>query len=151
MTLGQHSLHPEPTGRVFALQIVIAQFVFSGSLGLLGWLFSNQQFKNQIAIAILCGGLICALANLWLVVVAFRPALGKPAGEILAAFYLGEAGKFLITASLFFIAFKRLELFKVPGNAFFMFAAFLTVQSTVWIYPLVRRKFVATLAKINRL
>jgi ATP synthase protein I len=127
----------EPKGRVFALHIVVAQVVVTGVLSLFGLLCSNQ-----VAIAILSGGMICSLANFWLAIVAFRPALGKPPGQMLAAFYLGEAGKFLITAVLFLIAFKKTLLFKQPIYALLLFASYVVAQTMTWVYPLARSKLV---------
>jgi ATP synthase protein I len=123
---------------VFALEIVTAQFVVTVLLSLSGLLIFNPAISHQIAIAILYGGMICSLANLWLAIIAFRPALGKSPGQMLAAFYLGEIGKFLITAVLFLIAFKKTALLKQPSYALLMFATYIVVQCTVWVYPLAR-------------
>ncbi len=125
----------EPKGRVFALQIVAAQVVASCVLSLLGLVISSQ-----VAIAILVGGVICSSANLWLAIVAFRPALGKPPGEVLAAFYVGEIGKFVVTALLFLIVFTQFTVFKQPLYAFLIFMAYALVQSMAWVYPLARSK-----------
>jgi ATP synthase protein I len=129
-------VYVEPKGRKFALQIVAAQVVVTGFLSLVGLMCSNQ-----VAIAILSGGMICSLANFWLATVAFRPALGKPPGQMLAAFYVGEIGKFIITAVLFLIAFKKTALLKQPTYALLLFAAYALVQCTTWAYPLARSKF----------
>lgn len=126
----------EPKGRVFALQIVAAQVVASCVLSLLGLVFSSQ-----VAIAILVGGVICSLANLWLAIVAFRPGLGKSPGEMLAAFYVGEIGKFVVTALLFLVVFTRFSLFKQPTYALLIFIAYALVQSMAWVYPLARSRF----------
>ena len=133
----------EPKGRKFALHIVAAQVVVTGVLGLIGFLCSSQAISNQVAIAILYGGMICSLANFWLALVAFRPALGKPPGQMLAAFYVGEIGKFIITAVLFLIAFKKTALFKQPPYALLMFATYVLVLCTTWVYPLARSKIIA--------
>jgi ATP synthase protein I len=125
----------EPKGRAFALEIVAAQSVVTLGLSLLGFLVSVQA-----AIAILSGGMICSLANLWLAIAAFRPALGKPPGQMLAAFYLAELGKFVITAVLFLLAFKKTALFKQPLYALLLFAAYAMVQCSAWAYPLARRR-----------
>lgn len=130
------SQYREPKGRAFALEIVAAQIVFSLGLSLFG-----LPFSMQAAIAILSGGMICSLANLWLAIAAFRPALGKPPGQMLAAFYSAEIGKFIIVAVLFLIAFKKTTLLKQPLNALLMFAAYAIVQCTAWAYPLARSKF----------
>lgn len=129
-----HSL-VEPRGRAFALEIVAAQVIVSLGLSLLG-----LPFSKQVAIVILSGGMMCSLANLWLAIVAFRPALGKPPGQMLAAFYVGEIGKFVITALLFLIAFKYVALFRQAKYALLIFVAYALVQSTVWVYPLVRSR-----------
>ena len=134
-TSGAEPGHVEPKGRAFALQIVAAQFVASGVLSLLGLVFSSQ-----VAIAILVGGVICSLANLWLAIVAFRPVLGKPPGEILAAFYVGEIGKFVVTALLFLVVFTRFSLFKQPIYALLIFIAYALVQTMAWVYPLARSR-----------
>jgi ATP synthase protein I len=123
----------EPKGRAFALQIVVAQLAFSCVLSLFGLVFSSQ-----VAIAILLGGMICSSANTWLAIVAFRPALGKPPGEMLAAFYVGEIGKFVVTALLFLVVFTQFALFKQPIYALLIFVAYVLVQSMAWVYPLAR-------------
>lgn len=125
----------EPRGRAFAMEIVAAQVVVS-----LGSSLLTLPFSMQVAIVILSGGMICSLANFWLAIVAFRPALGKPPREMLAAFYLGEIGKFVITALLFLIAFKYVALFRQAKYALLIFVAYAVVQSTVWVYPLVRSR-----------
>lgn len=130
-----HSSRTEPRGRAFALEIVLAQVVVSCVLSLIGLVHSSQ-----IAIVILSGGMICSLANLWLAIVAFRPALGKPPREMLAAFYMGEIGKFVITALLFLIAFKEFALFRQASNALLIFITYALVQCMVWVYPLVRSR-----------
>lgn len=125
----------EPRGRAFALEIVAAQVIVSLGLSLFG-----LPFSKQVAIVILSGGMICSLANLWLAIVAFRPALGKPPREMLAAFYLGEIGKFVITALLFLIAFKYVAWFKQAKYALLIFVSYALVQCTVWAYPLARSR-----------
>lgn len=137
MTKPSQPPYREPRGRAFALEIVAAQVVVSLGLSLLG-----LPVSTQAAIAILSGGMICSLANLWLAIVAFRPALGKPPGQMLAAFYLAELGKFVITAVLFLFVFKKTTLFKQPLNALLLFAAYAMVQCSAWAYPLARRKLI---------
>lgn len=137
--------HREPRGRAFALEIVAAQVVVSLGLSLLG-----LPVSTQVAIAILSGGMICSLANLWLAIAAFRPALGKPPGQMLAAFYLAELGKFVITAVLFVFVFKKTTLFKQPLYALLLFAAYAMVQCSAWAYPLVRRKLLELCTRRQR-
>lgn len=121
-------------GRDFALQAVLAQLCFTLVLGAAG-LAAN----NQIAISLLCGGIISAAANGWLVLMAFRPPLGTPAQKILASFYVGALGKFIITALLFLLAFNQFAFLSDAFHAAVMILAYVIVQAVAWIYPLVRR------------
>lgn len=132
----------EPRGRTFALEVVAAQVIVTGILSLLGFLFSSQ-----VSVAILWGGMICSITNIWFVIVAFRPRLGKPIGMMLAAFYMGEIGKFILTALLFLIAFKKVTLFKQSSYALILLLSYACVQSTAWLYPLARSKFIARLRR----
>ena len=129
------SVSLEPRGRTLAFHIVAAQVVGTGVLSLLGLLISSQ-----IAFAILLGGMICSLANLWLAVAVFRPVLGASPGRILTSFYVGEIGKILIAAALFLVVFKKFPLFKQPLYAVILLAVFGLMQSMMWIYPLLLQK-----------
>jgi ATP synthase protein I len=120
-------------GRGIALQTVLIQFVATLVIGAAG-LAINQQ----IAIALFTGGIICVTANLWLALVAFRPPLGAPTQKILAAFYVGELGKFVITALLFLLAFKKIALLTHAPYAATMILGYVLVQAIAWLYPLVR-------------
>lgn len=143
MGLKQNLSYPQTQGSRFALQLVAVQIVVTLALSILGFCFSGLEISKHVAVAILCGGMICALANVWLALVVFRPALGKPPAQMLTAFYVGEVGKFIITAVLFLIAFKTSTLLKQPFYALLMFAAYMLVQCTAWAYPLARSKFTA--------
>jgi ATP synthase protein I len=116
----------------------VSQIVVTVLLSLLGCIFSSQ-----VAIATLSGGLICSLANFWFALVAFRPELGKQPSQMLAAFYIAEVGKFLITALLFLYVFKTMTFSKDPHNAFLIFVTYALVQSIVWVFPLARSKYSA--------
>jgi ATP synthase protein I len=133
LTSPTNSSRAEPKGRAFALQIVVAQVTVSFVLALMGLVFGSQ-----VAIVILIGGMICSSANLWLAVIAFRPALGKSPGNMLAAFYRGEIGKFLVTALLFLVVFKYVAAARQPSYALLIFLAYALVQCTAWAYPLAR-------------
>jgi ATP synthase protein I len=133
LTSPTNSSRAEPKGRAYALQVVSAQVVVSFVFALMGLVFSSQ-----VAIVILTGGMICSLANCWLAIVAFRPGLGKPPGEMLAAFYVGEIGKFVITGLLFLIVFKNVALARQSTYALLIFVTYALVQCTTWAYPLAR-------------
>lgn len=121
-------------GRGYALQLVATQLFFALLVGATGFLHSHQ-----VAFSLFVGGMICVLANLWLALVVFSPALGEPVGKMLSAFYVGEIGKFVITALLFLIAFKKLALFKDTDHALFLLLGYVLNQSVVWIYPLFKK------------
>ena len=120
-------------GRDFALQTVAVQLLVTLVLSALG-----LAINKQIAISLFAGGIICVTANLWLALVAFRPALGAPTQKILAAFYVGELGKFVITALLFLLAFKKIAFLTHAPYAATMILAYVMVQVIAWLYPLVR-------------
>lgn len=120
-------------GRGFALQTVAVQLLVTLVISAL-----TLAVDNQIAISLLTGGIICVVANLWLALVTFRPPLGASPQKILAAFYVGELGKFVITALLFLLAFKQIALFQSATYAATMILAYVLVQAIAWLYPLVR-------------
>lgn len=122
-------------GRDFALQTVAVQLVTTLALGALG-----LAVEKQIAISLFVGGIICVTANLWLALVAFRPQLGAPPQKMLAAFYTGELGKFVITALMFLLAFKQIGFLKEAAYAATMILAYVIIQVVSWINPLVRRQ-----------
>ncbi|WP_339367099.1 ATP synthase subunit I [Cellvibrio sp. OA-2007] len=120
-------------GRGFALRTVAAQLLATLAFSVLA-----LAIDQQIAISLFAGGIICVAANLWLALVAFRPPLGAPPQKLLAAFYAGELGKFVITALLFLLAFKQIALFQHATYAATMILAYVVVQAIAWLYPLVR-------------
>lgn len=121
-------------GRGFALQTVAAQLTFTLVAAATGLAVSVP-----IAVSILIGGNIGVVANLWLALVVFRPQLGAPPQKMLAAFYTGELGKFVITALLFLLAFKQIGFLGEAAYAATMILAYVMIQVVAWIYPLVRR------------
>ena len=120
-------------GRDFALQTVAAQLLATLAISSLA-----LAINTQIAISLFAGGIICVTANLWLALVAFRPPLGAPTQKILAAFYVGELGKFVITALLFLLAFKKIALLTHAPYAATMILGYVLVQAIAWLYQLVR-------------
>ena len=120
-------------GRGFALQTVAAQFLATLAISALA-----LAINIQVAFSLFAGGIICVTANLWLALVAFRPPLGAPTQKILAAFYVGELGKFVITALLFLLAFKKIALLTHAPYAATMILGYVLVQAIAWLYPLVR-------------
>jgi ATP synthase protein I len=121
-------------GRDLALQTVAVQLLVTLAISAMG-----LAVNSQIAISLFAGGIICVTANLWLALVAFRPALGAPTQKMLAAFYTGELGKFVITALMFLLAFKHIGFLKEAAYAATMILAYVIIQVIAWINPLVRR------------
>lgn len=121
-------------GRGLALQTVAAQLVLTLVAAATGLVISHS-----IAVSIFIGGIIGVIANLWLALIAFRPGLGEPPQKMLAAFYSGEMGKFVITALLFLLAFKQIGFLEEAAYAATMILAYVMIQVMAWIYPLVRR------------
>ncbi len=121
-------------GRGLALRTVAAQLVLTLVAAATGLAISHP-----IAVSIFIGGIIGVTANLWLALVVFRPQLGAPPQKMLAAFYTGELGKFVITALMFLLAFKLIGFLKEAAYAATMILAYVMIQVLAWIYPLVRR------------
>ncbi|MFK5949313.1 MAG: ATP synthase subunit I [Methylococcales bacterium] len=87
------------------LLIQFALVVIVSALGLL------KEF--QISIALLSGGIVVLLSNLYFVVKAFSHAGAQQAKQVLRAFYLGEAVKIMMLSGLIAIAFKLLPGFEM--------------------------------------
>lgn len=121
-------------GRGYALQLVATQFSIALFVGAAGFLHSHQ-----VATSLFVGGMICVLANLWLALVVFRPPLGAPTGKILSAFYIGEIGKFIITALLFLIVLKKTALLQDAAHALAFLLGYVSTQAVVWLYPLLKK------------
>lgn len=121
-------------GRGLALRTVAAQLIFT-----LVAAATALAISYPIAVSVFIGGIIGVAANLWLALVVFRPQLGAPPQKMLAAFYTGELGKFVITALLFLLAFKQIGFLREAAYAATMILAYVMIQVVAWIYPLVRR------------
>jgi len=89
----------------------------------------------QIALSLLMGGAIGVTGNSWLAFVAFGPSGTRPAKEILASFYLGGIGKFLIVMILFIVAFRQIAFLREAQNALMMFLAFFISQLVIVLAP----------------
>jgi ATP synthase protein I len=114
-------------GRAWALRAVVIQLLLALLMSAAGF-----AFNHQIAISLLLGGMIGVLANTWLALVAFRPALGQPGEKMLMAFYLGEFGKWLITLLLFLLVFKHIGFIKEFVHTLLMLLAYVITQIAAW-------------------
>ncbi len=122
-------------GRGLALRTVATQMVLTLVVAA-----AALAISVPIAVSILIGGIIGVTANLWLALVVFRPRLGAPPQKMLAAFYTGELGKFVITALMFLLAFKQIGFLKEAAYAATMILAYVMIQVVTWISPLLRRQ-----------
>ena len=86
----------------------------------------------EVAYSALLGAGCCLLPNLYLALRVFNFSNGRSAQSTLRAFYVGAAGKFVVTAALFIVAFR----FVSPLNAPAMFGGFIVVQAVNWATPL---------------
>jgi ATP synthase protein I len=108
-----------PLGKLYATQAVILLAVAAG----LAWLDTTAAYSA------LLGGLISIGPNSYFARQAFR-FRGALAGPLVArAFYLGETGKFVLTAIAFAVVFAVVK----PLNALALWAAFLGMTLSHWL------------------
>lgn len=81
----------------------------------------------------LAGGVICWLPTCWFAWKAFRYRGARAARQIVRSFYTGQAGKMLLTAGLFALAFIWIQ----PLVPLALFGAYVAVQSVNWVVPLI--------------
>ena len=79
------------------------------------------------------GGLICWLPNCWFAWRAFRHRGARAARQIVRSFYAGQAGKMLLSAGLFTLAFVWMK----PLSPLALFLGYGVVQLVNWVVPLV--------------
>jgi ATP synthase protein I len=82
-----------------------------------------------------CGGLIVWLPNLYFAYKAFRFSGARAAQAIVRSFYAGEAGKLILTAVLFALAFVGVK----PLAPLALFGVFLLTQAVNWFAPLLMK------------
>ena len=92
-------------------------------------------FNRDVAVSLIIGAFICAIAQLAFALIALRPKVGDTSGRMLAAVYTGAMSKFFIAAVLFACAIGLVESLKIPANAAFMLLAYVITQLLVWVIP----------------
>ena len=107
-------------------RLLIGQLVLTGFMTLV---FAGAQGVQSAYSAVL-GGVVCILPNLYFALKLFRYDGAQAAGNIIKAFYKGEAAKLLITIALFALIFKF-----IPIEALAFFVTFIVVQFLFWIAP----------------
>jgi|SRR5690606_38141727 F0F1-type ATP synthase assembly protein I len=113
------------TWMVFAYQLGVGSLL--GGIGL--------AFNRDIAVSLVIGAFICAIAQLAFALIALRPKLGDTPGRMVAAVYAGAMSKFFIAAVFFALALGLVEFLKTPTNAANMLLAYVITQLSVWVIP----------------
>jgi F0F1-type ATP synthase assembly protein I len=113
------------TWMVFAYQLGFGSLL--GGIGL--------AFNRDIAVSLVIGAFICAIAQLAFALIALRPKLGDTPGRMVAAVYAGAMSKFFIAAVFFALALGLVEFLKTPTNAANMLLAYVITQLSVWVIP----------------
>jgi len=72
-------------------------------------------FDCVVAYSSLVGGLIATLANAWFAIKVFRPEPAVAAETLLTTFYVGEIYKFILTGTMFIIAFVLIKPLSVAA------------------------------------
>ncbi|WP_407313896.1 F0F1 ATP synthase subunit I [Pseudomonas sp. nanlin1] len=111
--------------------VLVAQFavLLLSALALWQWKGAVSGYSG------LCGGLIAWLPNVYFAFKAFRFTGARAAQAIVRSFYAGEAGKLILTAVLFALAFVGVK----PLAPIALFGVFLLTQSVSWFAPLLMR------------
>lgn len=120
-----------PFHRLPVFPVLLAQLVviLLAAAALYGWRGAVSGYSG------LCGGLIAWLPNLYFAHKAFRFSGARAAQSIVRSFYAGEAGKLILTAVLFALAFVVVKPLEAP----LLFGVFLLALSVGWFAPLLMR------------
>ncbi|MBQ0720590.1 MAG: ATP synthase subunit I [Gammaproteobacteria bacterium] len=97
-------------------------------------------FDRRMAEAALVGCMINVVASGYFAVVSLKLPKNASPGMILARFYVGEVGKFVIVAVCFGWVFKYLPELIKGRQAIMLFVAFLIAQLAFVVAPLVFEK-----------
>jgi ATP synthase protein I len=111
--------------REFPVGLVLAQACVIPCAVLVAWQYAGVLAAKSAAIGALIGWLGSGYAA-WK---SFR--FGGNGQLMLAGFYQGVVGKFVIVIAGFFIVFRLVH----PVSAGALFSAFVAVQAMSWIYP----------------
>jgi ATP synthase protein I len=107
-----------PLVKLYALQTVVLLAISAGLL----WI------DKVTAYSVLLGGLISIAPNSYFARQAFRFRGAAAAGHIARAFYLGETGKFVLTATAFAVVFATVK----PLDVVALWAAYVAATLSHW-------------------
>ncbi len=105
--------------------ILAAQLGVSLLLAAIGGLFAGRI----AAYSGLIGGMICLLPNTFLALRIIAAGMQREPRALVRGIYAGEAGKMMISAMLFIVAFTLVK----PLAAGWLFAGFIATQSVMWV------------------
>ena len=97
-------------------------------------------FDRRMAEAALVGCMINVVASGYFAIVSLKLPKNASPGMILARFYVGEVGKFVIVAVCFGWVFKFLPELVQGRHAIILFVAFLIAQVAFVVAPMVLKK-----------
>ncbi|MEZ0121430.1 MAG: hypothetical protein AB9Q23_03015 [Candidatus Reddybacter sp.] len=97
-------------------------------------------FDRRMAEAALVGCMINVIASGYFAIVSLKLPKNASPGMILARFYVGEVGKFVIVAVCFGWVFKFLPELIQGRHAIILFVAFLIAQVAFVVAPLVLKE-----------
>jgi len=97
-------------------------------------------FDRNMAEAALVGCMINVIASGYFAIVSLKLPKNASPGIILARFYVGEVGKFVIVAVCFGWVFKNLPELIQGRQAIILFVAFLITQVAFIVAPLVLKE-----------
>ena len=97
-------------------------------------------FDRRMAEAALVGCMINVIASGYFAIVSLKLPKNASPGMILARFYVGEVGKFVIVAVCFVWVFKFLPELIQGRHAIILFVAFLIAQVAFVVAPLLLKK-----------
>ncbi|MGZ5068961.1 MAG: ATP synthase subunit I [Methylobacter sp.] len=109
--------------KIISSQILVIMIMTAG--------FSLSGEKSQALSAVL-GGAAAFIPNLYFALRIYRSA-GQDARKIVRSFYIGESGKLLLTAALFFMIFQIPNIQILP-----LLSVYVAVLSVFWFALLMR-------------
>ncbi len=78
-------------------------------------MLARSLWDFTLAYSVLLGGLVHAIPQAWFASIAFRHRGARATSKILGTLYRGEAGKLLMTATMFALIFIYVEPLQVPA------------------------------------
>lgn len=109
-----------------AKRLFLMQLRFSAVISVLAWMFLGLSSARSV----LLGGLVCLVPQAWFARVLFRDQRARFVQQILKSAYRGEAMKLLISAMLFAVVFRWVDV--VPAM---FFAGYFLIHVTFWFAP----------------